>query len=244
MSEIQLLHGDCLALLPTLPLASVDLICCDLPYGSTRCRWDTPIDLAALWRQYQRIAKPSAAILLFAQAPFDKVLACSNLPWFRYEWVWEKTLATGHLNAKRMPLKAHELILVFYAGQPTYRPQKTEGHVRKVATKRSDTTALYGAQKFAPLPYDSTQRYPRSVLRFASDTRKLNLHPTQKPQALLEYLVATYSNEGDTVLDNCMGSGTTGAACQMLGRNFIGIEQDAAYFQIAQERLNKLSEAA
>lgn len=231
-----LLHGDCLDLMAAIPDGSIDMVCCDMPYGTTNCRWDTTLDLQRLWTQYRRVTKENAAIVLFAQLPFDKVLGCSNLAWLRYELIWEKTHPTGHLNAKKMPMKAHENILVFYNKLPTYNPQKTSGHVRKTAVKRSDVTPVYGAQQFDELPYDSTERYPRSVLQFPSDKQRIALHPTQKPLALVEWLISTYTNPGDTVLDNCMGSGTTGRACKNLGREFVGMELDETYHRIATDR--------
>lgn len=231
-----LMQGDCLELLEKIPDKSINMVCCDMPYGTTNCRWDTTLDLQRLWTQYRRVTIDNAAIVLFAQTPFDKVLGCSNLPWLRYELVWEKTHPTGHLNAKKMPMKAHENILVFYKKLPTYNPQKTSGHVRKTAVKRGDDTPVYGEQRFDELPYDSTERYPRSVLTFQSDKQRSALHPTQKPLALIEWLIATYTNAGDTVLDNCMGSGTTGEACRNLGRRFIGMELDESYFSIASKR--------
>ncbi len=235
--EQTLLLGDCLDLLEAVPDKSVDMVCCDMPYGTTNCRWDTQIDLRKLWHHYQRVVKDNAAVVLFAQTPFDKVLGCSNLPWLRYELVWEKTHPTGHLNAKKMPMKAHENILVFYNKLPTYNPQKTSGHTRKTAVKRHDDTPIYGEQDFIELPYDSTERYPRSVLTFPSDKQRSTLHPTQKPLALIEWLIATYTNEGETVLDNCMGSGTAGEACANLGRRFIGMEKDESYFNVAALRM-------
>lgn len=232
-----LMLGDCLDVMNDIPDKSVDMVCCDMPYGTTNCRWDTTLDLQRLWGHYRRVTKENAAIILFAQTPFDKVLGCSNLPWLRYELIWEKTHATGFLNAKKMPMKAHENILVFYDRLPTYNPQKTSGHVRKTAVKRGDITPIYGAQTSAELPYDSTERYPRSVLTFPSDKQTQTLHPTQKPMALIEWLISTYTNEGDIVLDNCMGSGTTGAACKALGRRFIGIELDETYHGVAVQRI-------
>jgi site-specific DNA-methyltransferase (adenine-specific) len=242
MKEPRLIHGDCLAVLPTLPDQSVDLVLADLPYGTTRCGWDSIIPLQPLWEQYWRVC--SGAIVLFAQPPFDKILGSSCLGSLRYEWIWEKTHATGHLNANRAPLKAHENILVFYRRQPTYNPQKTQGHVRKTATKRGDSTAVYGAQTFEPIKYDSTERFPRSVLRFASDKQRSAVHDTQKPVALLEYLIRTYTDPGDTVLDNCMGSGSTGLACLNSGRRFVGIEQDPTIFTTAVTRLSTPLERA
>lgn len=231
--------GDCLQVMPTLADKSVDLVLADLPYGTTRCAWDSVIPLEPLWAEYRRICR--GAIILFAQTPFDKVLGSSNLPMLRYEWIWEKTHATGHLNAKRAPMKAHENVLVFYERQPTYHPQMTSGHVRKSAVKRGDVTPIYGAQTADSIAYDSTERYPRSVQVFASDKQRIKLHSTQKPVALCEYLIRTYSNAGDTVLDNCMGSGTTGVACANTGRKFIGIEKDPEIFAVAQARINNLA---
>lgn len=239
---VALHFGDCLSVLPSLPDASVDLVLADLPYGTTRCAWDSVIPLEPLWREYRRVC--SGAILLFAQTPFDKVLGASNLRDLRYEWIWEKTNATGHLNAKKAPMKAHENVLVFYRKQPTYNPQKTDGHVRKVAAKWGDGSPVYGKQVLDGKIYDSTERYPRSVQVFASDKQRSKLHPTQKPLALCEYLIRTYTNPGDTVLDNCMGSGTTGRACLNTGRNFVGIENDPSSFAVAQERLGLQREAA
>lgn len=236
---MKLFRGDTIEQMALLPDGCVDMILCDLPYGTTACRWDIVVPLNSLWQQYKRLIKKNGAILLFAQSPFDKVLGCSNLPMLRYEFIWEKSEATGHLNAKRAPMKAHENILVFYAKRPTYNPQKTTGHVMKIARNvdRSENQSdCYGAQE-GITSYSSTERYPRSVLRFSKDKQKTALHPTQKPVALCEYLIRTYTNEGETVLDNTMGSGTTGVACVNTLRNFIGIERDDKYFSIAQNRI-------
>lgn len=240
IGETALFLGDCLELMRELPDNSVDMILCDLPYWTTACKWDSPINLPELWSEYRRVSR--GVIVLTAQTPFDKLLEASNLAMLRYEWIWEKTHPTGHLNAKRAPMKAHENVLVFYERKGTYNPQKTYGHERKTAVKRKDATPVYGRQDFAPLPYDSTERYPRSVLLFPSDKQRSNLHPTQKPVALMEYLIRTYTNEGDTVLDNCMGSGITGVACVNTGRRFIGMEQLPEYFDIACERISKAAE--
>ncbi len=234
---MNLILGDCITEMRKIESGTVDMICCDMPYGTTQCSWDSVIDLQLLWSEYKRVTKPSAAIVLFAQTPFDKVLGVSNLKDLKYEIVWEKTSATGHLNAKKMPLKAHENILVFYEKLPTYNPQKTTGHVRKTSkTGKTYNSDCYGKESAKPF-YDSTERYPRSVLTFKSDKQKCNLHPTQKPVALIEWLIKTYSNEGDLILDNCMGSGTTGEACKNLGRRFIGIEIEEKYFNAARLRL-------
>lgn len=249
MEVNKIYHGDCLELMPkVIDDKSVDMIFCDLPYGTTKCRWDTIIDLSKLWQEYERVIKDDGAILLFAQTPFDKTLGASNIKLLRYEWVWEKTHATGYLNAKKMPMKAHENILVFYKKLPTYNPQKTTGHKRKVSksyqrdiciARRKEKWGdnyLYGKETTAP-DYDSTERYPRSVLTFANDKQKSKLHPTQKPLALIEYMIKTYTNEGDLILDNTCGSGTTGLGAKNLNRDYIMIEKDIKYFNISNNRL-------
>ncbi len=236
---IQLLEGDCLELMGGIPDGSVDMILCDLPYGTTACKWDMVIPFEPLWAHYKRLIKPNGAIVLFGSQPFTSMLAMSNLPMLRYEFVWEKTEASGHLNAKRAPMKAHENLLVFYAKQPTYNPQKTSGHKRKIARnvdRAAKQSECYGAQE-GVTHYDSTERYPRSVLKLSTDKQKSTLHPTQKPVALCEYLLKTYTNEVETVLDSCMGSGSTGVAALNTGRRFIGIEKDERYFQIAKNRI-------
>lgn len=236
MNEPLLIHGDCLEVMKSLPDKSVDMVLSDLPYGTTKCKWDTCLDLSSMWKCFDRICKPNAAVLLFAQTPFDKVLGVSNIEKLRYEWVWEKTHPTGHLNAKKMPMKAHENILVFYKYLPVYNPIKTSGHVRKYSLKRNDKCEIYGDQKLN-VNYDSTERYPRDVLKYPSDKQRSSIHPTQKPVLLLEYLIRTYSNAGMTVLDACMGSGSTGVACMNTDREFVGIEKDSTYFGLASERI-------
>lgn len=232
IGNAELIHGDCLELMQSIPDGSVDMILCDLPYGTTRNKWDSVIDLPSLWAEYKRICR--GAIVLTAQSPFDKVLGASNIGMLRYEWIWEKPKATGHLNAKRAPMKAHENILVFSDRQPTYNPQKTAGEPYKGCggASRNDN---YGG--FAAVREGSADgsRYPRSVLQFRHETKPL--HPTQKPVALMEYMIRTYTHEGETVLDNCMGSGTTGVACVSTGRRFIGIEKEAKYYDIAYHRI-------
>jgi site-specific DNA-methyltransferase (adenine-specific) len=221
-------------ILPGLNSRSAAMILADLPYGTTNCKWDSPIDLQRLWPEFRRVCR--GAIVLFAQSPFDKMLGMSNIKELRHEWIWEKGNATGHLNANRAPMKAHENILVFSAGGYTYNPQMTSGHARKVSTKkRREDCPVYNEHDRTP--YDSTTRYPRDVLRFSSDKQRGGKHPTQKPLALCEYLIRTYSNPGDTILDNVMGSGTTGHAAINTGRNFIGIELEGEYFVMAQKRL-------
>ena len=236
--------GNCLDIMPRISDKSIDIVLADLPYGTTQCKWDSVIPLDDLWKEYKRIVKSNGAILLFAQTPFDKILGTSNLEMLRYEWIWEKTSATGHLNAKKMPMKAHENVLVFYKKLPTYNPQKTTGHepinsyTKYVSTQNN--TEIYGEMKMELSGGGETDRYPRSVLTFASDKQKSKLHSTQKPLALCEYFIKTYSNKGEIVLDNVMGSGTVGAACKNLGRQFIGIELDEDYFKIAKDRIDLL----
>jgi len=235
-----MIQGDCLVEMQKIEDKSIDMIFADLPFGTTNCKWDSPIDLNLLWIQYKRIIKDNGTILLFAQTPFDKVLGCSNLEWLRYEWIWEKTQPTGHLNAKKMPMKAHENILVFYKHLPVYNPIKTFDHKRKVSTahhKRNTNQGEIYHEHGKFVDYDSTERYPRSVLKFASDKQKVNLHSAQKPLLLCEYMIKTYTNEGDTVLDNVMGSGTIGVACFNLNRNFIGMEIYKDIFDIAKKRI-------
>lgn len=217
------------------------MILCDLPYGTTKCKWDSRIDLKRLWSDYERMIKDNGAIVLFAQTPFDKVLGCSNLKLLRYEWIWEKTSATGHLNAKKMPMKAHENILVFYKQLPTYNPQKTHGHVRKISKSEHKANCIESevynkGQKLTT--YDSTERYPRSIQTFSSDKQKIKLHSTQKPVDLCKYLIKTYTNKGDLVLDNCAGSGTTAIACIETGRDFICIEKDINEFNKMKKRVH------
>lgn len=234
-----LFQGDCLEVMKGIPDGSVDCIITDMPYGTTRCKWDSVVDLDLLWSEINRIRKPETAIVMSAQTPFDKVLGCSNLLMLKYEWIWEKTAATGHLNAKKMPMKAHENILVFYDKLPTYNPQKTTGHKPTNSfTKRNGDGECYGETSVIS-GGGSTERYPRSVQVFKSDKQKVSLHPTQKPLELMEYLVKTYTNRYDVVLDMFMGSGTTGLACRNLDRKFIGIELDENYFGIAKERIER-----
>ncbi len=235
---MELLHGDCLKLMFDIPDNSIDMVCCDMPYGTTACKWDSVISLDMLWAHYNRICKPNAAIVLFAQTPFDKVLGCSNLPMLKYEFIWEKTTATGHLNAKKMPMKAHENILVFYKKLPVYNPQKTTGHNPVNSyTKHQEDGPCYGKTQIGISGGGATDRYPRSVQTFKSDKQTCSLHPTQKPLSLIEYLIKTYTTQGNTVLDNCMGSGTTGVACKKLNRDFIGIELDGKFYSVAEQRI-------
>lgn len=240
---IQLFQGDCLDIMPTLAPGCVDMVLCDLPYGTTQNKWDSVLDLARLWAAYARLGKPSAAKVFTAAQPFTSALVMSNAREFKYDWVWHKPKGTGHLNAKKQPLRDKEDIAVFYAEQPTYNPQMTPGtpyknKAGKDHTSKSSMTESYGS--YTNFRNDNAGlRYPKQVIAFGVVERG-TLHPTQKPVALMEYLIKTYTNPGDTVLDNCMGSGTTGVACVNTGRNFIGIEKDPAYFAIAQNRISAL----
>ena len=235
---IDLRQGDCLELLKDIPDESIDLILCDLPYGTTRNKWDSVIDLKELWKCYERIIKDNGAIILFSQMPFTAELVHSNLKLFRYEWIWQKDNGTGFLNAKKMPLKIHENILVFYKKLPTYNPQMRTGF-KPYKCKQGRHSTNYGAYEQGHITESNGERYPTDIIEFKKDS---GLHPTQKPVALLEYLIKTYTNENDLVLDNCMGSGTTGVACKELNRDFIGIELNEKYYKIACERINNTQE--
>ncbi len=238
MKKCKLLQGDCLELMKDIPDKSIDMILCDLPYGTTHCKWDVAIPFEPLWKQYKRIIKDNGAIVLFGNEPFSSTLRMSNLKWFRYDWIWEKTRGTGFLNAKRMPLKSHENISVFYKHLPTYNPQMRKGF-KPYVYKQGKQSGAFQANidaKTIVTTNNNGDRYPLSVLNFYNVNGN-NVHPTQKPVALLEYLINTYTNEGETVLDNCMGSGSTGVACINLNRRFIGIELDKDYFEIAVKRI-------
>ena len=235
-----LLRGDCLELMKDIPDGSVDMILCDLPYGTTRNRWDSALPLDALWKQYKRIIKPNGCIALFAQAPFDKVLAMSMVKLFRYEWIWQKTLATGFLNAHKMPLKAHENILIFYKKPPAYHPQWGSGEPYS-ATHRGQS-ANYDKMRGGVTSTSDGKRFPIDVIKIGRQKDDMHQHPTQKPVKLCEYLIKTYTDPGEIVLDNCMGSGSTGVACVNTGRRFIGIELDEKYFGIAERRVKEALE--
>ena len=224
-----------------IPDKSIDMVLCDLPqlYGTTRNKWDSIIPLEPLWEQYERVIKDNGAIVLTAQTPFDKVLGVSNLKMLRYEWIWKKTSGTGHLNAKRAPMKNHENILVFYKKLPVYNPQFTEGKPYEVVY--STHSSNYGKQKDNIRTVNNGYRYPLTIQEFKYDKEKL--HPTQKPISLFEYLVRTYTNEGDTVLDNCMGSGTTAIACINTNRNYIGFEKEEEYYLKSLERIDNALKA-
>lgn len=233
MTNFSLYNGDCLDLMKEIPNGSVDLILCDLPYGTTRNKWDSVIPFDLLWEQYRRVAKPTSAIVLTASQPFTSALVMSNVEWFRYSWVWEKSAATGHLNAKRMPMKQHEDILVFSQKPAPYKPQGLLPYNK--VTKRGSNGTNFGSS--GAENFQEFTNYPRSIIKFPSDPK--SVHPTQKPSALMEYLVRTYTTDGDVVLDNCMGSGSTGVACANTGRRFIGMEMDDVYFNIASKRIKE-----
>ena len=232
-----LMHGDCLDRMKEIPYGSVDMVLTDPPYGSTQCAWDSIIPFEPMWEQINRVIKPNGAIVLFGQNTFTFKLGLSNEKMFRYTLTWEKTKAGGFLNAKRMPLQAHEDILVFYKKLPTYNPQFEEGKpYTKKAVTNGDGRNYGNFDRVGQVSVNDGKRYPRSVVKFSNDNHG-SLHPTQKPVALMEYLIKTYTNESETILDFTMGSGSTGVAAQNLGRNFIGIEMDDHYFDISCERI-------
>ena len=232
------MQGDCLELLGGVRDMSIDLILCDLPYGTTRNKWDKVIDLDKLWEHYNRIIKDNGAIVLFSQQPFSAKLIESNPKMFRYEWIWDKRQGTGFLNAKKMPLKSHENILVFYKKPPVYNPQMRTGF-KPYKTKQKSAGSNYDKSK-PVVTISNGERYPVDIISFKRDSNGKKLYPTQKPVALLEYLIKTYTNEDDTVLDNCMGSGSTGVACVNTNRNFIGMELSSEYYNIAKDRIEKV----
>jgi DNA modification methylase len=242
-SPCSLFCGDCLELMREIPDNSVDMVCADLPYGTTQCKWDSVIPLDALWVEYKRVCKPSAAIVLTACQPFTAALVMSNPKWFKHEWVWKKNKSTGFLNANKMPLRNHESVIVFCGGKVPYNPQKTHGHKPvNTFTKHTSDGDTMGRTKRGIKGGGSTSRYPVTVQEFNvvnqdGTSPEGKHHPTQKPVALMQYLIRTYTNEGDTVLDNTMGSGTTGVAALNEGRGFIGIEKDADFFRVASKRI-------
>jgi site-specific DNA-methyltransferase (adenine-specific) len=240
VSHSTLVNADCFDVFPFIEDNSINAIICDLPYGKTKNKWDFVLELKTLWAHYERIICDNGIIILFGQDKFSARLMLSNEKLHRYNIIWEKTTPTGHLNAKKMPLRSHEDILIFYKRLPTYNPQKTTGHVRKVSTahhkRDSKKTTNYGEHGLTT--YDSTERYPKSVWRFATNKQKEALHPTQKPILLLEEIIKTFTNEGDMVLDNTMGSGTTNLACIKLNRKSIGIEREKQHYDDAVQRLS------
>lgn len=222
-----------------LPDHSIDMVFCDLPYGTTKCSWDSIIDLESLWKQYDRVVKNNGAIILTASQPFTTTLIMSNIKYFKYCWVWEKSKATGYLNAKKMPLKSHEDVCVFYQDLPTYNPQMVNGIPYHKGTALRPTE-VYGKQKVTTVKNTDGLRYPRTNLYFkTAESEGKVIHPTQKPVSLVKYFVKTYSNVGETILDNCMGSGTTAIACINTGRNYIGFELDKKCYDLSIDRINK-----
>ena len=241
---------DCLEGMKLIPDKSIDMILCDLPYGTTSCKWDTVIPFEPLWEQYERIIKDNGAIVLTASQPFTSALVMSNPKLFRYEWIWEKTLAANFMFVKKQPAKKHENILVFYKKQPTYNPQMEEGkpykdkrttrYKEKSKIEREIIMDLMDQHIKKPIENKGT-RYPGTVQKFSNGNNG-NIHPTQKPVALFEYLIKTYTNEGDIVLDNCMGSGTTAIAALKTNRKFIGFEIEAEYYEKANERIKNFQQ--
>lgn len=237
---MKLLHGDCLEKMKEIPDGSVDMVLSDPPYGTTACKWDSIIPLEPMWEQLKRVTKKNGAIVMTASQPFTSALVMSNLGMFKYDWCWKKSKVTGVLNAKKQPLRTKEDVLVFCRNTPVYYPQGLVACVKQtgtgVSSKGKQGCATGKITQTETGTYIQTETgYPRNVIEIASDGK--TVHPTQKPVALMEYLIKTYTNECETVLDFTMGSGTTGVACVNLNRNFIGIERDDKYFQIAVNRI-------
>jgi DNA modification methylase len=231
---IKLMHGDCLEVMRDIPNGSIDMVLTDPPYGTTQCKWDSVIPFEPMWEQLKRVTKKNGAIVMTASQPFTSALVMSNVKMFRYDLKWIKRSGTGFYNANRMPLRAHEDIVIFYKALPTYNPQKTSG--KPYSLKRGSASDVYVGKDLCVTVNETGDRHPLSWREFKRDADKH--HPTQKPVALMEYLIKTYTNEGETVLDFTMGSGTTGVAAKNLNRKFIGIELDETYFNIAKERID------
>ena len=253
MSNITLYNGDCLQEMNHIQDSSIDLILTDLPYGvlnkdNQNAKWDSVIPLDLLWKQYKRVLKDNGVVVLFGQGMFTAQVMISNQKWWKYNLIWDKQLTTGFLNAKKMPLRVHEDIMVFYNKTPTYNPQMVDGvpsHSKgtKIFTKEVTNSNYGNYQPIETEQTQSTKKYPKSILSFQKPHPSKAVHQTQKPTDLLEWLINTYSNSGETVLDSCMGSGSTGVACVNTDRNFIGIEMDEHYFNVAQDRIKKAQEA-
>ena len=231
--------GDCLELMPQIENGKIDLILTDLPYGTTACAWDEIIPFEPMWNELKRIIKPNGAVVLFGTEPFSSALRMSNIKQYKYDWVWVKNISTNFLHAKRQPLRNTENIHVFYKKCGKYYPIKSTGHTPTQSAKGCSNGVLYHGKNTRNYSGGETTRYPKTTIEFDVVDLKNRLHPTQKPVALFEYLIKTYTNEGETVLDNCMGSGTTAIACINTGRNFIGFELDKHYCDIANERIQK-----
>ena len=252
MRKIELIQGDCLEKMKDIPDGSVDMVLTDPPYGTTACKWDSIIPLEPMWEQLKRVIKPNGAIVLTASQPFTTTLISSNMKMFKYCWVWVKTRASGHIHAKNKPMKIHEDVCVFSSGTTVHKGQSKlrmvynpQGiiEVNKQSYRPSRGTGDYAICGVRPSHKQTLththEGYPKSTINISSEHNVGNDHPTQKPVALMEYLIKTYTNEGETVLDFTMGSGTTGVACKNLNRNFIGIELDETYFAVAQKRINE-----
>jgi len=240
---IQLIKGECIEQMKLIPTGSVDAIITDPPYGTTACKWDSVIDFKLMWEQLNRIIKPNGAIVLFGAEPFSSALRMSNIKNYKYDWIWKKNKSTGFLNSKRQPLRSTENIHVFYKKQCTYNPQKTQGHKPvNLFTKNTSDGETMGKTKKGVKGGGQTDRFPINVIeiKVINNDNKNKTHPTQKPVALMEYLIKTYTKEGETVLDFTMGSGSTGVAAKNLNRNFIGIELDDKYFNTAKDRINEI----
>jgi len=238
----KIICGNCLEVMKEIEDKSIDMILCDLPYGTTSCSWDIIIPFEPLWEQYKRIIKDNGAIVLTASQPFTSALVMSNVEMFKYDLVWNKNLATGFLNANRMPLRSHEEILIFYKKQPIYNPQKIKGKKNHSRGKnKCKTNNLYGYHKIAEDNFTEL-KHPKSVLEIQKEHPSKTIHPTQKPVALFEYLIKTYTNENDLVLDNCAGSGTTGIACINTKRNYILIEKEKEYYDIIIKRIKEVED--
>lgn len=233
-AQVHIAQGDCLELMKGIPDGSVDLVCADPPYQTTQCKWDSIIPFAPMWAELKRVTKPNAAIVLFSAQPFSSALVMSNPEMFRYEWIWRKSRATGHLDVKRRPLREHEQILVFGDGQLTYNPQMKAGEMHSRGGARTGPAQVYGKFDDRKTTHH-TEYFPKSILEFPCVL--IPEHPTQKPFSLIEHLVSTYSNPGETVLDFCFGSGTCAVACINTNRNFIGFEMNEEYFCIATQRI-------
>ena len=235
--DISIKQGDCLELMKEIPDKSIDMILCDLPYGTTACKWDEIIPFDKLWEQYERIIKDKGAICLFGSEPFSSKLRMSNLKLYKYDWIWNKKLAGNGLLAKKQPLKIHEIVSVFSLSSHFYYPVKTKGTMRSKMFSKTVQSDLHSKVTECK-EYVNDEYYPISILEYSiAGMRRGRLHPTQKPVELCEYLIKTYTNESETVLDNCMGSGSTGIACINLNRKFIGYELDEKYFEISKNRL-------